>query len=380
MRTCTLDGVDVSVINSRLRAGAERADPAVIRENAGKSFVGSYVLGMGFTLTPDERNALVKEDERNAARIFPYLGGEEINTSPTQIFDRYVINFGAMSLEQAQGWPDLLAIVQKEVKPDRERLANNPDGRRRKAFWWQFGRGTPALERAIAPLSRCLVTSRVTKHLCFSFQPTDRVLSEGVLVFALDLYAHFAVLQSRVHEGWARLLSSSMKADLRYAPSDCFETFPFPLRTALSALEQPGEAFYGARGRYMRDENVGLTTTYNRMRDSAVTDGPIEELRALTVAMDRAALIAYGWGDLAPPPFTSPNTDDEKRALSLFEDTVIDRLFALNAERAKAQGGTAARASDGDDQDASPAIDKPAKRGRTTKTKTSAAARTKKPA
>jgi hypothetical protein len=45
-------------------------------------------------------------------------------------------------------------------------------------------------------------------------------------------------------------------------------------------------------------------------------------------------LAAYGWSDIEPPPFTDPVTEDEKRAREAFEDEVIDRLFALNAERA----------------------------------------------
>lgn len=56
-------------INSRLRAGAERPDPVALVANAALGYVGSYVLGMGFVVTPEERDALVARDERNAQRI-----------------------------------------------------------------------------------------------------------------------------------------------------------------------------------------------------------------------------------------------------------------------------------------------------------------------
>ena len=56
---------------------------------------------------------------------------------------------------------------------------------------------------------------------------------------------------------------------------------------------------------------------------------------------DRAVLGAYGWADLIDSPgvplYTTPQTEAEKRAFALFEDAVIDRLFALNAERAEAE-------------------------------------------
>ena len=65
--------------------------PPKLRANAGKSFVGSYVLGMGFTFddtdtkgvaTPiAEMQRLIAKDPRNAERIFPYIGGEEVNDS-----------------------------------------------------------------------------------------------------------------------------------------------------------------------------------------------------------------------------------------------------------------------------------------------------------
>jgi hypothetical protein len=186
-----------------------------------------------------------------------------------------------------------------------------------------------------------LVRPFVSKHHIFAFVRAPSVIAAPMVAITTSRATAFAVLQSRVHEAWARLLSSSMKGDLRYAASDCFETFPFPTpepRSELPALELLGERFHAVRAKYATDENVGLTTTYNRMKDRGVTDARVEELRQLTVTMDRAVLAAYGWADLEPPRFTTPVTDDEKRESARFEDTVIDRLFARNAELAKSQG------------------------------------------
>jgi hypothetical protein len=342
-----LDDVAVAAINSRLRPTPERADPLALNANAGRSYVGAYILGMGFTLNPDERAALVSRDPRNAERIFPYLGGEEVNSSPTQDFDRYVINFGDMDLDAAERWPDLIAIVREKVKPERDRLNDNPDGRRRKQYWWQFGRSTPALQAAIQPLPRCLVTARVTAHWVPSFQPANRVFSEQLLVFPFDDDAHFAVMQSRVHEPWARLLSSSLEDRLRYAPSDCFETFPFPPDATLvagGAVDVAGRTLYEARAAFMVETQQGLTSTYNRLKDPGEQDPRVLSLRRLHEAMDRAVLDAYGWTDLAVPPFC-PGSDDERAQLARFEDEVIDRLFALNSERATEEARAAGLAA-----------------------------------
>jgi hypothetical protein len=326
-------GVPCAHINSSLRIGLERDDPSKLATNESAAFVGSYVLGMGFTLTPEERAKLITKDRRNAARTFPYLGGEEVNTSPTQDFHRYVINFGDMPLDEANAWPDLLAIVREKVKPEREKCKRDAYRTR----WWRFAEPQNRMREAIAPLERCLVTARVTKHLCFSFQPVDRVFSEGVNVIPIEHYSAFATLQSRVHEPWARRPQvSSMKMDIRYSASDCFETFPFPNtdpRAQIPALEQAGKALYEARAKHMLDTDQGLTKTYNALKDPSNHDRAIEHLRKLHEAMDRAVLDAYGWQDLTVPPFC-PKDTTEQAQLKRFEAEVIDRLYALNAERA----------------------------------------------
>jgi hypothetical protein len=138
-----LDGKVVPDINSRLRGKPERADPVKLKANENLSFQGTIVLGMGFVLTPEERDALVAKDPRNAQRIFPYIGGEEVNSSPTQSPCRYVIcfseiprkpgeKFRSLSEEEARQWPDLYARVKQLVKPERMKLADNADGRKRK--------------------------------------------------------------------------------------------------------------------------------------------------------------------------------------------------------------------------------------------------------
>lgn len=71
----------------------------------------------------------------------------------------------------------------------------------------------------------------------------------------------------------------------------------------------------------------------------------IHHLRHLHEELDHAVLAAYGWSDIPVPPYCPPRPTDSagQAALSLFEDTVIDRLFALNAERAAEEAAAAGR-------------------------------------
>src|SRR6185295_5744929 len=98
-----------------------------------------------------------------------YLGGEEVNSSPSLDFDRYAIQLTDLELDQAERqYPELLQIVRERVKRERDELPDTPAGRQLKQFWWRYFRARDELCAAIAPLRRCLVISRHSKHLCFA--------------------------------------------------------------------------------------------------------------------------------------------------------------------------------------------------------------------
>lgn len=331
--TKRLNGSEVDEIDSRLQPKLERPDAQQLESNRIFSFNGWYLRGMGFALTPAARDDLISRDIANSSQIMPYIGGDEVNSTPTQTFDRYVINFGQMELAEAEEWPDLIDIVRMTVKPERDKVTRVPH----RKYWWRFAETRPALAVALALLDCCLVTSRHQPHLIFAFQPADRVFSEALYVFPLDTHTAFAVLQSRIHEHWARLFSSSMKTDLRYTASKCFATFPFPQpdpRAVIDEVEAAGKALNEARAAFMIDTDQGLTKTYNALKDPENHDSPIVELRHLHEAMDRVVLDAYGWTEVEVPPFC-PQSEADQARLQAFEDEVIDRLYVLNAERAR---------------------------------------------
>ncbi|MGB0467398.1 MAG: Eco57I restriction-modification methylase domain-containing protein [Pontibacterium sp.] len=327
-----LDGKAVKAINSYLRPRPEREDPKVLVANSAYSYQGHIILGSGFTMSIEERGSICPPKSRNRECTFPYIGGSEVNSSPTQEFERYVIDFGVMDYESAEEWPELLNRVRLLVKPNRDKQKRKP----LREKWWQFAENRPALREALSTIERCLVISRVTTHLMFSFQPTDRVFSEALYVIPIDTFTSFSVLQSRIHEPWAWLLSSTMKSDLRYSASDCFSTFPFPRsepQAAIETLEAAGLELYEVRALYMVESAQGLTKTYNALKDPDCDDKGILELRRLHESMDRAVLNAYGWTDIEVPPYCPMNSGEEA-AVEAFKDEVIDRLYVLNAKRA----------------------------------------------
>lgn len=346
-----LDSRAASKITAFLFHAGGNENPSGLLLNRNKSFVGSYVLGMGFTFddtNPEatsiaEMHQLIEQNPKNSEFVFPYIGGEEVNSSPTHAHHRYVINFGEMSEAEAQEYPDLMKIVEEKVKGKR--------GKHSTASWWQFERLRGELFKAIAQCDRVLVIARVGQAGAFTFLPNGMVYSEQLIVFALPTYSAFCILQSRIHEIWARFFSSSMKDDLRYAPSDCFETFPFPKSwEAEPILETVSKEYYEFRADLMVRNNQGLTDTYNRFHDPDERDSDILKLRELHAKMDRAVLDAYGWTDIPTDcEFLLDYEEEEDESNSRrkrpwryrwpeeIHDEVLARLLDLNQKRHEAE-------------------------------------------
>jgi len=343
-----LDSQPVPFISSRLDAEPE-AEPKRLRQNEGKAFQGDIVRGIGFVLEPEEAEALVAKDPRNADCLFPYLNGEDLNSHPEQKPSRYVICFHDWELERAQQYPDLLRIVEERVKPERERL-RGPGDKRNREYWWQFGAYRAGMRRAIAPLRRVLAVSRVTEYHAVSFVPNGIIFADRLVVFAFDDAYHFALLQSSIHEVWSCRQGFTLESRYCYAPADAFDTFPFPpeeYRRAASGewrVEEMPEAFQLAacvgaeyhehRGQIMLARKLGLTKTYNLFHDPACTDADIARLRELHAAMDRAILACYGWQDLEPSHNFYQNDRGQMRFTISLEARreLLARLVVLNLE------------------------------------------------
>jgi hypothetical protein len=349
-----LDDKSVADITAYLFHTGPDETPNILESNNGKSYIGTIALGMGFTFDDNGKNGttssielmnkLISQNKKNAERIVPYIGGEEINGNPDHAPSRFIINFDDLSLEEASAWPELLEIVRTKVKPNRDNLKRDVY----KNKWWQFGEKQSALYRAIGSQPRVVIISRHGQHGAFTMLPTGMIYSEATVVFPLSTMASFAALQAQPHDIWMRFLGSSMKDDLRYTPEDCFETFPFPIQFEYNpGLEKAGQSCFEHRAALMIQYQQGLTATYNRFHDPQETDPGILNLRSLHRVMDEAALHAYGWNDLHLDydffPDFEPTEDDDGEATKVrlryrwpnaLREEVLGRLLELNIQRA----------------------------------------------
>ena len=315
-----LNGSNVKGINSYLLNTSINDDPRALAANRSGSFRGHMLQGMGFVFeampSGGERSIemmedLLRESPEERCVVRPFIGGSDLNSNPGHSAGRLAICFGEMSLEEASAYPRCLDIVRRLVYPERARLSGYSVAETRKKYWWRYGSFAKALDRAAKSLTRMLALSQVSANHALAFVNPETVCSHTLIVFPVESYAGFALLQSRPHEEWARLFGSSLGDTLRYTPSDCFDTFALPadlmhfcsisgksIGPGFDDLEEIGRVYYEARSSIMKSAGEGFTDTYNHFHDPAETSEGLLELRRLHGMMDRAVLAAYGWSDV----------------------------------------------------------------------------------
>lgn len=311
--------------------------PLPLVKNDNGAFQGTITLGMGFLLERKEAELLLERNPVNRKVIYPFLNGEDLNSQVGQSATRYAICFfdwpirrdgfehwNTLSEDEkrhsircgvespdfkgltAEQFPDALSLVEKRVKPERELKSDFAS----KVRWWIYHRAKSDLYHLIGrgdnfnshpigwkPFShpKVLVCSEVSKHLIF-----EQIENVGIYSANLDVFTRndqFSVLQSSIHECWARKYSSRLEDRLKYSPGNAYCTFPFPA-VADSVPQNIGDALIGIRHNIMMADQIGLTQLYNRFHDETDTDGRVVEMRELQVKIDNAVRDAYGWTDL----------------------------------------------------------------------------------
>ena len=322
-----LDDVVVRGITSSLDPRSRVSGrPYRLAANKGKSFQGSNVLGKGFILTPEQADDLIQRDPRNKDVLFPYLNGEDLNSRPDCSASRWVINFHDWSEERARSYSEVFSRVERDVKPERLKVKHSKNARER---WWLYERRRPELYSTIADMDRVLVVALVSRTIMPVAVPTGQTFSHMLGVFASPDPAHAALLSSGVHQAWAIAPGSSLKGDLRYTPSDVYETLPQPQATV--RMKSAGEALEELRHAIMVEREMGLTRLYSLFHDASVHDSDVVALRDVHREIDEGVLEAYGWQDInLSHSFYSTRQGERFTAASPVRSEILDRVLELN--------------------------------------------------
>jgi hypothetical protein len=360
-----LDGAVVDNINGFLDDSPNSNEPSGLAENSGRLFAGYDILGDGFVLKPGEAPRVIADEPRNAEVILPVLNGQELNNNPSQVATRSVICFWEMQMEVAATYSVPFSIVRERVKPFRDKQKRDAN----REYWWQYNETRVGLRRSLLGKKRCFGAAATTKHLNFSELPTNYVATHAIKILATDRWDIYCIVQSSLHELWARKYSGALKQDLRYSPSDCFETYAFPVGlwdVASARLAAIGERYHAHRKSVMASRWLGLTDIYNLFHSRDLSPEQVAkvskkslgvseqgyqgilELRRLHRELDLAVRDAYGWQDLDlghdfHDVETLPENDRVRYTISpAARKEVLKRLLAVNHERAAEEKATAA--------------------------------------
>jgi len=346
----------VSVLNGSVVAGLSSmlvesngvaGQPCKLSSNEGLTYKGVDPMGSGFILDEEEARGLIINHQPNSHAVLPFLNGQDLYSRFDCSASRWAIYFRDWPLTRsaapsgydgpvASDFPDCLKLVEERVMPYRHQKTESGEyvlGKSLANKWWIYNRPRKDLYSRIKNMRRVLVRPEVSNTHAMVFLPATTLFSNVVCVFVLSEYHEFLVLQSSIHEMWARHYASSMRTDLRYTTADCFETFPFPAKR-IDNSDELGSTYYEYREQIAEKSQEGLTKIYNRFNSPDCSGADIQKLRQLHVEMDNAVAAAYGWTNLNLGHGFHQTKQGVRYTISeAARREILDRLLRLNHER-----------------------------------------------
>lgn len=323
----SLDGEAVNSINADLTSHVDLTRAAKLPENADIGFIGSQ-KGGPFDIPERTAQHLIAQignvsGRSNADVVRPWVNGSDITQQPR---GKWIIDFGGfMPLEEAAQYEAPFEYVKKHVYPRRK------DVRRKnhREYWWIHAESRPGMREALSKLTRYIATPRVSKHRVFVWLDTEILADSAVVVIARDDDYSFGVLQSTIHERWARATGTQLReatSGFRYSQTMTLETFPFPWPPGqepqdaprVQAIAEAARELVQKRDAWLNPEGMSEKELKKRTLTNLYNDYPMW-LELVHQKVDRAVLDAYGW--------PHDITDEE----------ILERLLELNLQRAKEQ-------------------------------------------
>jgi SAM-dependent methyltransferase len=319
-RTCRLtfqrgDSVDspwetyeLPVINPALSVGTDVTGAQVLAANAKSTgcFEGQQPGHNGFRLSADDAAQLIKKGCREV--IFSYLNGDELLGAAYLTAPRYIIDFGERDIFAARAFPDAFDVLRTRVLADWEANAakekaqtgkETGEHQNRLQTWWQLKRKRGALLAAIAPLSRYVACSRVTKRPIFEFLSTTIRPDSSLTVFPFADDYSYGILQSSLHFDWFKARCSTLESRFRYTSDTVFDTFPWPQTPTKGQIAEVAAAAVALRA-LRREIMAQLGYSLRALYRTLDTPGA-NPLREAHTRLDTAVRAAYAMPKAADP-------------------------------------------------------------------------------
>lgn len=364
--TFRLNGRPVDRINPNLTSGLDTSAVARLLENNNSAFIGvqksgplsvSRDIAVQWLLSPTNANG-----RKNNEVLSAYVSTDDIVGRPT---DEFLIDFPTgLSEATASAFERPFEYLRRaSYDPFRDgQPLPFPEYRMSTASqnssWWEPHRSRPDLRKALKVPASYLATAETTEHRVFRFLPSGAVPDKSLYAFPYAGLAGFGVLQSHIHEIWCTYFGNRIGAgnQRRYNASFVYMTFPFPegltpdIPAADYAADPRAQAIAKAAARLNELRENWLNPPDLVQRAPEVVPGypdrilPVDDKaakilkdRTLTKLynerpawldnahrdLDATVAAAYGWTDWG--------------SSDLSNDEILERLFALNQERAARQ-------------------------------------------
>lgn len=281
-----LDRTIVSSINSSLKSEINVTQAKKIKTNLPLCFRGVEPNGAGFIVTEIEANNWIKANHQNQEVLKLFSMGANLAQHPHGKPERWIIDFDDRDLESASEYILPLERLRSTIPQER---SDRPE--KLKTYWWKHRTKCLDLRRALASLPYSFAVPRVSKWAIFiPFQSTWLAGDKSVVVATDDFYI-LGILTSQMHRLWMHAQSSTLKADIAYTPSTCFDTFPFPqhcLEKTKTEIRAAMQSLHNYRTEEMECRHWGITQLYNHSFAE-----PTSQLAQLHNQLDYLAYQAY---------------------------------------------------------------------------------------
>ncbi|CAK0767104.1 hypothetical protein CCP4SC76_4690003 [Gammaproteobacteria bacterium] len=200
-----LDGLPVVSIHADLAAireesGNDLTQAKSLANNQSASFFGLCLAGPFKVDSPTALSWLKAtgnpNGQPNSRVVRPIYNGSDITRRWS---GHWVVDFSAMTLEEAADYLAPFAHVESQVKPIR--MSNREAVRVEK--WWRHGRYRPDLRAALKGLSHYIATPETAKHRFFVKLPVGVAPEHKLIVIPRQDAMMLGILLSRLHCIWA---------------------------------------------------------------------------------------------------------------------------------------------------------------------------------
>ncbi len=326
-----LDGQTVESINADLTTLLDMTQAKRLHENQGIAFSGSKKYGpfdIDDSLAQEMLIAVGNPKGRpNSDVVKPWVNGLDIAQRNRQM---WIIDFGVdTAIEEAALYEKPFEYALRFVKPIRDK--DKDESTRNK--WWLFQRPRPEMRSALSDLDRFLVTPAVSKYRFFVWLKHPTVPDQQLVVIAVSDDYCLGVLQSTMHEVWARANAPQLRdavSGTRYTLTTTFETYPFPWPPGrepagdprVEAIAQAARELVEQRDAWLNPPGASEAELKKRTLTNLYNQRPAW-LDLAHKKLDAAVCDAYGWPhDLA-------------------DEEILERLLALNLARARSGDNSA---------------------------------------